>query len=163
MMIVLLIIGTLSAIIVPVYVRALDNAKIVTTEQEMRTVEQKIVAFLATQGILPMSLDEIGMGNLLDSWGHPYQYLRLANPPDDGDGDDKGKGNGKGKDKDKDKGPKEKGKPRKDHFLVPINSDFDLYSMGPDGESRAPLTAKHSRDDIIRANNGGYFGPASEY
>ena len=101
------------------------------------------------------------MGNLLDPWGRPYQYLRLANPSDNGKGD--GKDNDKDKGKGKDMDPKEKGKPRKDHFLVPINSDFDLYSLGPDGESRAPLTAKHSRDDIIRANNGGYFGPASEY
>jgi general secretion pathway protein G len=49
---------------------------------------------------------------------------------------------------------------RKDRFLVPINSDFDLYSMGKDGESVPPLTAQKSRDDIIRANDGAYIGPA---
>ncbi len=52
---------------------------------------------------------------------------------------------------------------RKDKFLVPINTDFDLYSMGEDGKSVPPLTAKASRDDIIRANDGGYIGPASGY
>lgn len=31
---------------------------------------------------------------------------------------------------------------RKDRFLVPINSDFDLYSMGKDGQSVGPLTAR---------------------
>jgi len=52
---------------------------------------------------------------------------------------------------------------RKDHNLVPLNTDYDLYSMGPDGNSVGPLTAKASRDDIIRANNGSYIGPAANY
>ncbi len=52
---------------------------------------------------------------------------------------------------------------RKDRFLVPLNSDFDLYSKGPDRKSVPPLTAEASRDDIIRANDGGYIGLASEY
>lgn len=55
------------------------------------------------------------------------------------------------------------GQPRKDHFLHPISSDFDLYSMGKDGDSVAPLTAQKSRDDIIRANDGGYYGLASNF
>ena len=55
------------------------------------------------------------------------------------------------------------GKARKDHFLHPINTDFDLYSMGPDGKSTAPLTAKISQDDIIRANDGGFVGLAAHY
>ena len=78
------------------------------------------------------------MGTLRDPWGKPYQYLVVA----------KAKG---------------KGKLRKDRFLVPISSDFDLYSMGPDGKSVPPLTAKVSQDDISRANEGGYVGLASEY
>jgi general secretion pathway protein G len=55
------------------------------------------------------------------------------------------------------------GQPRKDHFLHPISSDFDLYSMGADGQSVAPLTAQKSRDDIIRANDGSYYGLASNF
>jgi len=55
------------------------------------------------------------------------------------------------------------GSVRKDRFLAPINTDFDLYSMGPDGDSRAQLSAQPSRDDIIRAANGSYFGLAQEF
>ncbi len=55
------------------------------------------------------------------------------------------------------------GKPRKDHFLHPINSDFDIYSMGRDGDTVAPLTAKKSHDDIIRANDGGFYGLAANF
>lgn len=76
-----------------------------------------------------------------DPWGNPYQYLNLSDP------------NIKGA----------TGKARKDHNLVPINSDFDLYSMGKDGKSVSPLTAAASRDDIVRANNGRFIGPASKY
>jgi general secretion pathway protein G len=53
--------------------------------------------------------------------------------------------------------------PRKDRFLVPINSDYDLYSMGPDGASAPPLTAKASHDDIIRASDGAYVGVAENF
>ena len=55
------------------------------------------------------------------------------------------------------------GKPRKDRFLHPINSDYDLYSMGKDGESVEPLTAKKSHDDVIRANDGSFVGLAVEF
>ena len=53
--------------------------------------------------------------------------------------------------------------PRKDRFLHPINSDYDLYSMGKDGESVGPLTAKKSHDDVIRANDGSFVGLAVEF
>ena len=55
------------------------------------------------------------------------------------------------------------GQLRKDKNLVPINTDYDLYSKGPDGKSVTPLTANSSRDDIIRANNGAYVGEAEDY
>ena len=56
-----------------------------------------------------------------------------------------------------------RGRPRKDRFLHPINSDYDLYSMGKDGESVEPLTARKSHDDIIRANDGSFVGLAVEF
>ena len=52
---------------------------------------------------------------------------------------------------------------RKDRFLVPINSDFDLYSIGKDGQSVAPLTAQKSHDDVIRASDGGFYGLAKNF
>lgn len=88
---------------------------------------------------LPITLAEIGM-DLKDPWGNPYQYLNFDTLPG-----------------------KSKGPVRKDHNLVPLNSEYDLYSKGPDGKSVSPLTAKASRDDIIMANDGAYIGPASEY
>jgi general secretion pathway protein G len=46
---------------------------------------------------------------------------------------------------------------------VPINSDFDFYSMGKDGRTTAPLTAAQSQDDVIRASDGGFIGLGKDY
>jgi len=89
---------------------------------------------------LPDSLAVLGYGSLLDPWGHPYQYLKIAG------GDVKGKG-----------------KLRRDRFLNPLNADYDLYSMGPDGDTKTNLNAKESRDDIVRANSGAFIGAASDF
>lgn len=90
-------------------------------------------------GDVPMSLDELG-DIPLDPWGNAYRYLNF-------DADIPGIA----------------GQIRKDHNLHPLNSQFDLYSPGPDGESRAPLTAKASRDDIVYGRDGGFIGRASEF
>jgi len=141
--IVVLIIATLSTITVPVYVRVMQEAREESSQDEMHQIQTAITQFLATKGYLPATLAEVGMDKVLDPWGRPYVYTRIATPPG--------------------QTPPSVGILRKDQFLVPINSDYDLYSLGPDGKSNAALTARNSRDDIIRANDGGYFGPASEY
>ena len=88
----------------------------------------------------PNSLADVNMAGKLDPWNHPYQYLNLSPVPQGMNG-----------------------KVRKDKNLVPINSDFDLYSMGKDGASKPPLTAAASRDDIVRANDGRFIGLVSDY
>ncbi|UCF56549.1 MAG: prepilin-type cleavage/methylation domain-containing protein, partial [Deltaproteobacteria bacterium] len=107
---------------------------------EISFLQKEIRGFEAFSERLPNSLNEIGRGNLLDPWGNPYQYLNFATLTSKG-----------------------KGEMRKDRFLVPLNDLYDLYSMGKDGMSQPPLTAKASYDDIIRADNGRYIGLASEY
>ncbi len=52
---------------------------------------------------------------------------------------------------------------RRDGFLFPLNSDYDLFSLGPNGRTAVSLGQPIARDDVIRANNGGFFGTASEY
>lgn len=47
--------------------------------------------------------------------------------------------------------------------LNPLNTNFDLFSVGKDGDSRGPLNAAASRHDIIRANNGAFVGRAEDY
>ena len=145
-MIVVAIIGILTTISVPSLLSYRNKARNALAIAELKLLEQEIKLYQIEHQKLPHSLEEVKMGSLIDPWGNPYQYLKLAYNEDE----DKPKG-------------KDKGHPRKDHFMVPVNTDFDLYSMGPDGKSTAPFTAKASLDDIVRVNDGKYFGLASEY
>ena len=140
-MIVIAIVGILASIATPNYIKYRDKAQIAMAITEMGLIEKQIVIYVLDNNELPEDLSKIGMDKELDPWGNPYHYLRI------GDNGKKGK----------------KGKPRKDHQLHPINSDYDLFSVGKDGKSAAPLTAKISQDDIIRANSGGYVGLVSNY
>ena len=137
---VLLVFGLMYGMMSPIYVQYLDNAKTEEAEQSIESISVDIDDFFYQNGHYPDSLEEVYGEVPLDEWGNPYQYLRI----------DGGKTKGKGK-------------LRKDKNLVPINTDYDLYSMGPDGKSQAPLTANASRDDIVRARNGTFFGVAEEY
>ncbi|MEE8106831.1 MAG: prepilin-type N-terminal cleavage/methylation domain-containing protein [Planctomycetota bacterium] len=182
--IVVVIIATLVGISGPVFFRFIKSAKETGAAEELRQIELEISAHIGRTGFPPASLAEIGMDQLLDPWGRPYEYLRLVDAPDSDDGGNGNGGNGNGGNGNGGNGNGGNGgggnngnggngggngngggvgQARKDHFLVPLNSDYDLYSKGPDGKSSPPLTAEASRDDIIRANDGAYFGLASDY
>jgi general secretion pathway protein G len=137
LMIVTAIIATLAALAVPMYSEYVKRAKIARAIAEIHTVQTEISAFEIDGGKPPPDLSGINRAGLKDPWGNPYQYQPFESTS--------------------------KGKWRKDKFLVPINSTYDLWSMGPDGMSAAPLTAKQSQDDIIRANDGAFIGRASLY
>ena len=140
-MIAMAIVGILASIAVPNYLKYKEKARIEVAIIEMRFIEKEIVNFVVENRELPDDLSEIGMDKVLDPWGRPYIYLRLQG------GDVKGK----------------KGTARKYLSTVPINTDFDLYSVGKNGKSAPSLKAKISQDDIVRANNGGFVGLGSDY
>lgn len=52
---------------------------------------------------------------------------------------------------------------RRDRYMFPLNTDYDLFSLGFDGRTAVSLGDTLGRDDVIRANNGGFFGVAAEY
>jgi general secretion pathway protein G len=140
LLIAMTIIGALAAIAIQSYGSYRVQAETNQAVNDLRTIDTSIQMYKQSNNTYPSSLALLPQADIVDPWGNPYQYLQIEG------GDVKGKG-----------------EMRKDKSLVPINSDYDLYSMGPDGKSTPPLTAKASQDDIIRANNGGYFGPASNY
>ena len=137
LMMVIAIIGTLAAIATPNYLSFIDKVRVNVVISDMKAIEKDLLGYYIEFHEFPPDLAAVGMDNLTDPWGNPYQYLPVEGTP--------------------------KGKLRKDHFMVPVNSDFDLYSMGPDGKSVSPFTAKHSRDDIVRANDGAFVGLVSNY
>ena len=133
------IISTLSSILVPLLTDQIEEDKNKQAAADLAVISSAIDNYIADHGVPPDDLGQVGMAARLDPWGRPYEYLNVFN---DGPGPPH---------------------PRKDLFLHPLNSDYDLCSMGPDGKSKPPLTASDSHDDIIRANNGGYIGIAVEY
>ena len=132
------ILGVLAAIAIPAYGGYNERARNAQTRADMVLIDQQIARFeISNNGALPDSLDQIG-GAPRDPWGAPYQYLNLRDPANLHDA-------------------------RMDHNLHPINTDYDLYSMGPDGRSVKPLTGGPSRDDIIRGRNGRFIGAATDF
>ena len=103
---------------------------------DIGTISLNLYRWQLNTGSFPATLAAAGIA-LNDPWGQPYEYTRVEGTPHS--------------------------QLRKDHNLHPINTDFDLYSIGPDGATNKPLTAQASRDDIIRANDGGYIGVAANY
>jgi len=136
--VIIVIVAVIASIAIPGYQNAVQKAKVATAVSDILKISLQIQRYNTLNYTLPATLADIHMDTLLDPWGHPYQYLSFA-------------------------GLKGKGKMRKDKNLVPINTQFDLYSMGADGKSVPPLTAAASRDDIVMANDGSYVGLASDY
>ena len=141
LMLVLAAIGVLSALAIPAYHGWRDRVSAADAGTDISGIAVMAKSFHAEYGKYPARLTQaIQAGVELDPWGNPYRYLPIEDAP-----------------------PSVTGQARKDKNLVPINSDFDLYSSGPDGESRPPLVAKVSRDDIVRASDGAFIGLADEF
>jgi len=116
----------------------LMRGKIAQANSEIGQIHMAAGRFELSQNRYPANLTEIGLDSLRDPWGNPYQYLVVF-----------GLGN--------------KGAVRKDHDLHPVNSGYDVYSMGPDGATATPFTSTLGKDDIVMANDGGYLGLACQY
>lgn len=132
------VLGVLSALGTVTYSSYLERANTAKAVHELGAIATSITQFVLDNRRLPLDLEEAGLAGRQDPWGREYVYLPHLTPAD-------------------------RGRARKDRRLVPINNDYDLYSKGKDGLSRAPLTAKHSHDDVIRAGNGSFFGIAEDF
>jgi general secretion pathway protein G len=137
LLITIAIILTVAALAVPAVVQSLYSAKVSRATGDILTLQAEIDMYRSNNGALPNTLADMGVPIPVDPWGNAYQYLVFTST--------------------------NKGKQRKDKFLVPLNTTYDLYSMGRDGQSVPPLTAKASQDDIVRAEDGGFVGLASTF
>lgn len=131
------LVAVLASMAVSAYGHYRERARIAQAVLDINGMGARIQLFWHEHRHYPTTLQAAGIPDVLDPWGRPYVYLDLSGP-----------GNGGA---------------RKNRSLVPINSDFDLYSVGPDGVSASALTAAASKDDIIRANDGRYVGVAEDY
>jgi general secretion pathway protein G len=131
------LVALLLAIGLPSYLSFRDKTKTRQASVDVATMSTTIQAFRTENRALPTNLADVKLADRKDPWGRAYVYYNVA-------------ANGRGG-------------ARKDRALNPINTDFDLYSVGPDGVSKPQVTQKDSVDDVIRANNGGYIGVAADF
>jgi len=88
---------------------------------------------LDSRDSLPDNLAGAGV-TLVDPWGNPYTYVKFPSAA-----------------------------PRVDRFGVAVNTTYDLYSTGEDQVSASSFNAGVSFDDVVRANDGGFLGPAGRF
>lgn len=115
-----------------------ERARVANTIGKLGEINLKIDMFDLNHNRMPTSLAELNIADTTDPWGNEYVFTSFEGM----------KGNG----------PK-----RKDHNMVPVNSYFDVYSLGPDGKTATPFTSIPGGDDIVVAGNGQYVGVACFY
>jgi general secretion pathway protein G len=137
-LIVCALLSTLAAMAGGVYMAALKSARVARAIGDLHAIALDIQQFHLRNNRYPATLTEARPLVPNDPWGRPYVYTDLSQ-----------RGS--------------RGRARKDGRLNPINSDFDLYSIGEDGRTTTPLGAPMSRDDVIRARDGAFLGLASDF
>ncbi len=134
------VMGALSAIAIPQFASYREHMRIAQAIADIRKVDLEIQVYRRQNNDWPSTLSDLGVSIGKDPWDRSYMYLKIEGAT-----------------------KTELAKARKDHFLVPLNTDFDLYSVGPDGLTKAPLTSVFSFDDVLRANDGRFVGRGSDY
>jgi general secretion pathway protein G len=138
LIIVVAILMIVSAMAVPRLQAAIQAAKISRSVGDVRTIGDAALGYYAEYGAAPNTLADVGYDQQVDPWGQAYQYLGFTSTTSSS-------------------------QMRTDRFGAPINTFFDLYSMGADGQTTTQLTAPQSQDDVIWANDGVYMGLAWNY
>jgi len=131
------IMGTLSVMAMARTSYTVTQARIAKATGDIRALAADIQGYqTASAGhALPPGLVDIDRAGILDPWGRPYVYVLFSAG----------------------------GTPRTDVFGVDLNSEYDVYSMGPDGLSTTSITAGSSQDDVLLGNDGGFIGRATRF
>jgi general secretion pathway protein G len=137
LMMVTVLIGILSAVALPIYGKYRNQARVASSGQQIIVMSTLIKSWAIDHGEFPPDLATVGIHDAVDPWGRPYVYYNV---------DANGKGGA-----------------RKDRALNPLNTDFDLYSIGLDGKTKSQVSHKDSLDDVIRARNGAFNGKAEAF
>jgi len=135
-MIAVAIVGVLAALSTTNYQIYIERVRVARAVVEMKGLSLHLQTIVIDGGTLPPTLASVRLSQA-DPWGRMYVYRRISGAP-----------------------------PllvRKDQFLVPLNTDFDLYSVGADGQTRPPITHPLSLDDVVRGANGAFIGLARNY
>jgi general secretion pathway protein G len=139
-LIALAVIAALAAIAIPNYLGHVERTRTKQAIADIRGLEFLLDRYRTDFGGPANSLADVASPAPVDPWGHPYEYLNLQSGA-----------------------PGINGQRRRDRNMNPVNSDYDLYSRGPDGQTQAQFSAQKARDDIVRAADGAYVGVAQDF
>jgi general secretion pathway protein G len=137
LMLAIAVLGILMMLASTGYSRYQERVQVAQAATDIMAMDVQIRHFFMQEGRFPTDLAEIGAGAARDPWGNAYYYTDLTGP-----------GNGAA---------------RKDRQLNPLNSDFDLFSAGKNGEFRPQITHRTSLDDVIRARDGAFVDLAEKF
>ena len=137
LMLVIAIVGILAAVAIAQYSDYRERVRVNQAKTDIAVMSGKITQYFMDARDYPATLAEVA-GNAVDPWGKPYVYVNLT-------------------------GVNGRGMARKDRRLNPLNSDFDLYSLGKDGVTRLQITNRDSLDDVLRANDGVFIDLAANF
>lgn len=134
---VVVLMGVLATFAVQRSKQTIDQARVARATGDIRAIMVDIMAYSAAAPgqALPLVLSDIDRAGMVDPWGRPYVYVNF----------------------------KVGGSPRTDVFGVPLNSSFDVYSLGEDGASTTSIVAGPSQDDVVLGMDGGFIGKATRY
>lgn len=169
LLIVVAIMGVLAMVAMPTLFGALEKARYAKAARDIHAFSVEVEVYrMANGGAVPVNWKTFRSGPVpIDPWGRPYRYnsfhsmslspllgplssielldqLQLL-PPGTSNGLDLSLAR------------------RRNGSLAPINSAYDIFSEGPDGDWLPLLIFDVSLDDVIFANDGGYIGIASDY
>ena len=130
-------IGLLIVLATPAYQQHQEQEHIEQATKDISAINITVTKYLLANNKLPKDLSVIGLGDMRDPWGNRYRYISHS--------------------------ATQSKQYRKDNNLLPINNDYDIYSVGKDGSSEPALTAKLAHDDIVLANNGKWIGIVEHY
>jgi len=137
LMMTVVLVGILVAVALPFYKGYKQRVRVAQAVTDITAMSAVASNYWNDNHAYPATLADIGFAGKLDPWGYPYVYYNI-----DSGG---------------------RGAARKDHALNPLNTDFDLYSVGADGATKPQITQTDSLDDVIRASNGAFCGLASAF
>ncbi len=140
LMLVVALVGIFMSLAVPGYQRYAERGRVSVAVRDIGEMSMTIERYRTRIGRLPDLFSDANLQGRFDPWGRGYAYFNFATF------------SGMGPDPS-----------RRDGNLRPINTDYDLYSVGKDGQTDRQLNQPASADDVVRGLDGSFIGLGKDF
>ncbi len=138
LLVVIAIVGIIAAVGAPKILAQIEKAEYAHAVQDVKSYFKEAKMYRISNGEYPSTWTEIGYSSPpVDPWGNEY----VLNNHDD----------------------ISPGARRSDGPTIPINSQLDIFSSGPNGHWDPNILAAQSKDDVILAMDGSFVGKAEDF